>query len=114
MPPADVEIADSRDFLVGAADGGLVVALPDGSLGRAPYVLPYVDPSRRCGVPAHDVLALSIDVWRLNVEAFAGSRIAVRDLPPPARRLLEAAGHDPLTLVGEVCRHHVATLEAYR
>jgi nicotinic acid mononucleotide adenylyltransferase len=114
MPPADGEIADSRDFLLGAADGGLVVCLPDGSLGRAPYLLPYVDPGRRCGVPAHDVLALSIDVWRCNVDAFAGSAIAVRDLPPAAQRLLAAAGHEPEALVEAVCRDHAATLEAYR
>ena len=27
-----------------------LLALPDGGLGRAPYLLPYVDPSARCCV----------------------------------------------------------------
>lgn len=112
LAPADGEIADSRDFLVGTDDGGLVVRLPDGSVARAPYVLPYVDPHARCGVAPGDVLRFSAEVWRLNVRAFEGSAITIADLPGPSRRLLVLAGHGMHESVEAVCRRHAERVEA--
>jgi hypothetical protein len=94
------EIADSRDFLLGTDDGGLVVALPDGTTGRAPYLLPYVDPSARAGVPAPAVLAFSRDLWAVNAGIFAPTGLVVADLPAPARRTMLVAGHPDRRLYG--------------
>lgn len=102
------DIADSRDFLLGADDGGLVLDRPEGGVGRAPYALPYVDPSVRCCVPATRAAAFSEAVWRLNAEAFAGSGLRVGDLPSPTRATFAWMGAS--TPLAEVCRWHEARL----
>lgn len=43
-----IELDDPRDFLVGSS--GLVVQLPSGRHGRAPYVLPFVSPADRASI----------------------------------------------------------------
>lgn len=104
----DEDVADSRDFLLGADDGGLVVELPTRVHGRVPYVLPYVDPAVRCSLPTGESHAFSIDVWELNARVFASTQLTVRDLPPPARRALDAfASSDRLD---QVCSWHADTL----
>lgn len=77
------DIVDARDFLLGADDGGLVLALPQGGVGRAPYLLPYVDPSARSSIARSHVF--SIEVWELNARTFARTNLRIRDLPAPAR-----------------------------
>lgn len=104
------DVADSRDFLVGADDGGLVIQLPDGSIGRAPYALPYVDPAVRCCVPPGRVREFSVAVWRLNEEAFAGTGLCVGDLPAPARATFAWMG-DSLPLEA-LCRWHIERIES--
>lgn len=111
-PDADGEIADSRDFLLGADDGGLVVALPGAVSGRAPYLLPYVDPAARSGIPAGSSLAFSAALWDRNAAVFAGTRLTVADLPAPAARTMACAGHPPDAHLVDVCRHHAATLRS--
>jgi nicotinic acid mononucleotide adenylyltransferase len=106
----DEEVADSRDFLLGADDGGLVLALPDGAVGRAPYLLPYVDPSARCCVAPGEARSFSAAVWSLNAAAFAGTGLRVADLPAPARAAFAWMGHD--RALDEVCRWHAARLRA--
>jgi hypothetical protein len=105
----DEEVVDSRDFLLGADDGGLVVELADGVIARAPYILPYVDPAVRASLPASSVHAFSTDVWRLNEQAFRGSGRTVADLPAPARQLFRLL--DDQTPLDAVCRWHVDRLE---
>jgi len=104
----DEDVADSRDFLLGADHGGLVVRLPDGSIGRAPYALPYVDPAVRCCVAPEAAREFSVRVWELNAAAFEGGELRVRDLPAPARAVVAWMGDDrPLA---EVCRWHAEAL----
>lgn len=105
----DEEVVDSRDFLVGADEGGLVIELPDGTVGRAPYVLPYVDPSARCCVPPRHVRAFSRAVWALNGRTFAGRGLRVRDLPAEARATFAGLGDD--RSLEDVCRWHIERLD---
>lgn len=102
------DVADARDFLLGADEGGLVVALPGDVAGRAPYVLPYVDPAVRCCVPPDAVRAFSRDVWTLQAQTFAGTGLRVRDLPPAARAVVGFLGDD--AALDDVCRWHAARL----
>jgi len=104
----DEEVVDSRDFLLGADDGGLVIELLDGSIGRAPYLLPYVDPSARCCVPPREAHAFSTALWALNARTFEGSGLRVRDLPSPTRTTFAWLGDD--RLLEDVCRWHVERL----
>ncbi|MDB4934110.1 MAG: putative synthase, similar to eukaryotic protein [Labilithrix sp.] len=108
----DEEVVDSRDFLLGADEGGLVVALPDRRLGRAPYVLPYVDPAVRCCVPPQHVREFSVRVWALNERTFAGTGLCVRDLPAATRATFRFLGEE--RLLEDVCRWHVERLERLR
>ena len=103
----DEDVVDARDFLLGADEGGLVVQLPNGDLGRSPYLLPYVDPAARASVRASH--AFSLDVWSLNARLFATTDLRVADLPEPARRLFDSAGNRRLD---EVCNFHVERLQA--
>lgn len=109
-PEARRELADGRDFLLGSTAGGLVVVLPSGALGRAPYALPFVDPSARASIPAAHTRSFSLDIWHLNVAFFAGSGLTVADLPPAAGRLLRCAGWREGDALEIVCRWHVALL----
>lgn len=109
---ADAEIADSRDFLLGTDHGGLVVALPDGTVGRAPYLLPFVDPAARCGVPAHRALTFSRDVWRLAADALRPSGRVVGDLPAAAGRTLRCAGVAASAPLHEVAEAYARRLDA--
>jgi len=112
LPEGDGEIADSRDLLLGTDDGGLVVVLPDGTDGRAPYLLPYVDPAARGTVPVTDAVAFSIAGWELNAAAFAGTGLTVADLPAPAAAVLHHAGYDPSAALEAVARAHATTLRS--
>jgi NAD+ synthetase len=64
------DIGDLRDFLVGSRDGGLTVMLPDGTLARAPYLLPYVRNTRRMSIPVTEEFEFSRLLWKLNLEFF--------------------------------------------
>lgn len=102
------EIADSRDFLLGSTAGGLVVVLPDGTLGRAPYALPCVDPGARASIPAAHIHTFSHAVWQLNAAFFEGSGLTVADLPPAAGRLVRCAGWRDADTLEAVSRQRAA------
>lgn len=104
----DEEVVDSRDFLLGADDGGLAIELPDGTVGRAPYLLPYVDPAARCCVPPREIHTFSARVWALNERAFTGSGLRVSDLPSPTRATFGWLGDE--LLLEDLCRWHIERL----
>jgi hypothetical protein len=104
------EVLDARDFLLGADHGGLVIALPRGAIGRAPYALPYVDPAVRASIPASH--AFSLDVWSLNARTFAPTGLRVRELPAPARATIQAAGFADDVTLEAVCTWHIDRLRA--
>lgn len=102
---AGEDVVDARDFLLGADEGGLVLALPGGGIGRAPYVLPYVDPAVRASILRSHLFSISI--WELNEQTFAATQLKVRDLPAPARATFPFP--DDLRL-DELCAWHAARL----
>lgn len=104
-PAEDEDVLDSRDFLLGSDDGGLVLELPQGGIGRAPYLLPYVDPAARASAPASHVL--SREVWELNARVFAGTSLRVRDLPAACRATFAT---DPDRPLAELCTWHAERL----
>lgn len=63
-----VDIGDPRDFLLGAS--GLVIQLPNGGLGRAPYLLPLVSATARAGIPTEKEKEFSLLTLRANLEFF--------------------------------------------
>ena len=106
------ELCDARDLLPGTRAGGLVVALPDGALGRAPYLLPYVRPSARLQLPRVAEVEFSRIAWSLAADFFAAVTPAIRlaDADPALRRLaayLEFAADTPMEAL---CRWHADRL----
>lgn len=63
-----VDLGDPRDYLVGAS--GLVVKLPNGKYGRAPYILPFVSTTARAGIPQTDEKKFAEKVLMANYEFF--------------------------------------------
>jgi hypothetical protein len=108
---SDEEVVDSRDFLLGAHEGGLVVRLPGDRIGRVPYLSPYVDPAVRCNVPASLAVAFSRRVWQLNERAFRGTGLTVGDLPDSSPSGLSWLGsHRTLE---DVARFHATSLRRF-
>lgn len=107
---AGAQIADARDFLLGTLAGGLVVDTPSGQLARAPYILPYVDPFARSGVPAAHSLSFSLAVWRLQYELFSNLPWTIAHLPTPSQHLFLDAGFAPTLSLAQLCLLHVNRL----
>lgn len=63
-----VDLGDPRDYLLGAS--GLVVKLPNGKLGRAPYILPFVSTAARAGIPRETEKDFALKVLQINHEFF--------------------------------------------
>lgn len=67
-----VDLGDPRDYLLGAS--GLVVQLPGGELGRAPYILPFVSTSARAGIAGDVEKEFGLKTLQANLEFFDGVR----------------------------------------
>lgn len=90
-----VDLGDPRDFLLGAS--GLVVKLPDGGFGRAPYILPFVSTTARAGIPTEIEKTFALKVLQANIEFFQ----TVRDkIGVPL--LLKHMNHSFLALMHEM------------
>ena len=104
------EGCDLRDFLPGAREGGLVVALPGarGELARAPYVLPFVRPASRLGVDPRAERAFSHAVWLLAERFFAAASPSVRveECAPAFRALARHVGFEGERTLGSFCAFH--------
>ncbi len=81
-----VDLGDPRDFCIGLS--GLVVRLPNGDLGRAPYLLPFVSPHARATIPADQerefsqrILQLNYDFWS-GIDQKLGRKVMLRDMDP--------------------------------
>jgi nicotinic acid mononucleotide adenylyltransferase len=98
------DIADSRDFMLGAKEAGLVMQMPNGVLARAPYIYPFVDPTARSSIPPEHALRFSAEVWDLNYQMYRDTDIVVANLPYPVQVLLHQAGFHGFTRVDLVCR----------
>jgi|GEM_PF-3158236 len=81
-----VDLGDPRDFLIGTS--GLVVKLPNGETGRAPYLLPFVSPSARASIPEENEKEFTQRVLMANREFFLaaadkiGHDILLRHMDP--------------------------------
>lgn len=64
-----VDLGDPRDYLLGAS--GLVERLPDGSYGRAPYILPFVSTSARASISKELEAEFATRVLMSTVEFFS-------------------------------------------
>ncbi len=103
-----LDILDSRDFLAGSREGGLVLSLPDGSYCRSPYCLPYTSPSHRASVPIGEELQFSRRLWQLNADFHKEITppILLREASPAFFSLMQKVGFAPETEMRELCLWH--------
>ncbi|MBK7839805.1 MAG: hypothetical protein IPJ49_19460 [Candidatus Obscuribacter sp.] len=108
-----LDILDSRDFLAGSHEGGLVLELPDGTLGRAPYCLPYVSPCERASIPLSQEIDFSKQLWLLNERFFAALPDCIRlnQANPAFIRLMQLAGFDSNATMVQICKWHQQQLQ---
>lgn len=66
-----VDLGDPRDYLLGAS--GLVIKLPNGKFGRAPYILPFVSSSARAGIPEEMEKEFAMKVLQASLEFYIGA-----------------------------------------
>jgi hypothetical protein len=107
-----VDLGDGRDFLPGM--DGLVVLLPDGSYGRAPYVLPSVSTATRAGILPDREQEFSINVLSLsykfysNIEDELGVPIRLKDVHPAAIAYYQYLGYDPDTSMKDIIAYTIS------
>lgn len=112
---ADIaDVVDARDFLLGAKDGGLVVQLPDGSLGRAPYMFPFVNLAFRAKLPSRRLMPFSQAMWRVNRDWFSrhAPGLRVRQADHGTRKLLLDLGFSADQSLMAVCDFYCRQLES--
>jgi hypothetical protein len=104
-----LDIIDTRDFLAGAREGGLVVELPDRRLARAPYSLPYVSPAHGARTPLSQEIAVARAIWELNERFFSRIQpaITVKETNVGFKVLMDYLGFGSDTPMTEVCRWHI-------
>lgn len=107
-----VDVVDLRDFLVGSREGGLVVRLPNGTIARTPYLLPYVQLSRRMSLPPDEELKFSRAVWELNRHFFDSlpAALSVGDCSEAFQNLAMYIGFTAETTMVEFCQWHLVQL----
>jgi hypothetical protein len=96
----DEEIADIRDFIIGAKFGGLVVRLPNGKIGRVPYFMPFSCPSTRASIPFEFAQEFSVKMLELNKEILSDKKLG--DLPEPNREIFYLMGFCDNSSMNEV------------
>ena len=111
-PGEAVELCDARDLLPGAREGGLVLALADGARVRAPYLLPYVRPAARIGLPLGQERPFSAELWALAADFYAAldPPLTLADAAPPFRDLARRIGFPGATPLADLCRWHADRL----
>ncbi|KAH6665468.1 hypothetical protein B0J14DRAFT_232462 [Halenospora varia] len=113
VPPLPrMNLVDCRDFLIGARDAGLVLELPNGSICRAPYLLPYVRPHYHASIPVIEEISFSKRVWELNKIFFEeiGGKLCIQDMSESFWKLCEFQGFDRGMDMGALCDWHLERL----
>ena len=108
-----LDLGDSRDFLVGAWEGGLVAQLPNKQICRAPYLYPYVRPSQRLSLPISQDISFSLAVWQLNQHFFSSldNTIRISHCPLPFQELTSYLGFASELSLIDFCDWHIERLK---
>lgn len=112
-----VDLGDPRDYLLGAS--GLVVKMPNGKMGRAPYILPFVSTSARAGIPQEKEKEFAIKVLQANfefykkVEESIGKPLLLKNMDPNFAVLIsEMYGFDSNTPMDQIVAWSMDNLDS--
>lgn len=103
------DIVDFRDFLIGSKDSGLTVELPNGNLGKAPYIWPYVSISHRAKIPHVNQREFSLDIWKINKKFYQSftSLLTLEELDLSFVSFIESIGFSKTMTVVSFCQFHI-------
>jgi nicotinic acid mononucleotide adenylyltransferase len=96
------EILDCRDFIIGEANNGLTIELPNGIKARVPYIYPYVCPYIRASIL--DPMGFSIDIWKLNMDFYENKNELLKD--HSYLKAFEYIGFKPEDSLYNICKWH--------
>lgn len=105
------DIIDLRDFLFGSKSSGLVTTLPNASVVRVPYVLPYVSPISRASVPVGKELDFSIRMWEMNRRFYAKYPRTLAQMDQSLIELMRYIGFSDDSTMLEIIDWHLALLK---
>ena len=108
--PFAEDYADVSDFLFGAKNSGLTVLLPNGKTARVPYMLPYLNPHIRSGLPADSMWAFSLEMWQHNWAFFQDTSCTVAELEAHGQDFALFLGATPETKLFEIVQQHIDML----
>jgi nicotinic acid mononucleotide adenylyltransferase len=83
-----VDVADIRDFLFGAQEGGLLVSFGSEctNMGaktkktmKCPYIFPFINPVTRLNIETSKVIKSSFDILLLNENIYKNKNILIKD-----------------------------------
>lgn len=95
------DIADSRDFLIGALNGGLMMDAE--APFRAPYLSPFVDLISRLSMPADNILDFNRAIWKANAVFYKNTGLTVADLPQEQSTFLTYMGFADGESITDIC-----------
>lgn len=107
------DIVDFRDFLIGSKESGLTVELPNGKIGKAPYVWPYVSLSHRAKIPHINQREFSLNIWKINKKFYQSfnSALCIGDLDSSFIFLTQSLGFDSTMSMTDFCQFHIDMLK---
>lgn len=103
------DIVDLRDFLIGSYHGGLVVNLPNGEIGRAPYVWPYISLDHRAKIPHIKQKEFNLHIWKINKEFYFNleKMLHIKDMDQYFIQFCLSIGFKEDMLMTDFCDYHI-------
>jgi len=83
---------DARDFLIGSADGGLVVQLHNGKIGRVPYWFPFVNLHKRASILTDRQMEFTRMIIDANAGFYSELHVLVSEVDKLTREFLLSMG----------------------
>lgn len=102
----DKEVLDSKDFILGFENGGLMTQYKD-ELIRVPYIYPFVCPHIRASI--NNPLYFSISIWEINYFYWKYSDMTIQYIP--SLYFLTKLGFKLNTKISEVCQYYLLFLK---
>ncbi len=108
------DIVDIRDFLIGSLEGGLTVELPNGDIGKAPYVWPYVSLSHRVKIPHISQKEFSLDIWKINKTFFDSFLfpLTIQNTFIGFQKFATSLGFSINMTLSDFCQFHIDSIES--
>lgn len=106
------DIVDIRDFIVGGKHSGLVVNLPNGNIGRIPYLWPYISLTSRAKIPFNKQKDFNEAIWKMNYELFntLNKNLKIKDMDQSFINFTSSLKFNNEMLITDFCLYNMECL----